>query len=446
MKILQDTSIDWIGDIPSNWRLQRLKSVIESSQNGIWGSEPQNDDNDLICVRVADFDMINLCIDQSNLTTRNVQQQDQSSRLLHKDDLLIEKSGGGEKQLVGRVIRFNLDEKAVCSNFVARIQPNKSKVHSLFLLYFFQHLYHCRVNYRSIKQTTGIQNLDTKSYFNECISLPPLVEQVRIANFIDRKTAQIDDLITRKQRLIELLQEQRTALINRAVMKGLNPDAPMKDSGIEWLGEVPAHWVRLPLKYVVNDIIDAEHKTAPYYEDGQYLVVRTSNVRNGQLTLEDGKYTNFEGYTEWTRRAIPQPGDILFTREAPAGEACIVPKDVTLCLGQRMVLLRVNHTKLNENFGLWSLYSRVAWEFINSTSQGSTVDHINMSDIRNIPVLLPPLYEQQQIVDYLSDKTNQIESIIDKENNLIRLLSEYRTSLISEAVTGKIDVRDEVPA
>ncbi|MEA5610648.1 restriction endonuclease subunit S [Nodularia spumigena] len=237
-------------------------------------------------------------------------------------------------------------------------------------------------------------------------------------------------------------KEQKTAIINRAVTKGLNPDAPMKPSGIEWLGDIPAHWEHMKIKYVIHKIIDTEHKTAPFYEDGQYLVVRTSNIKGGVLDFRNAKYTNLDGFLEWTRRGKPEPGDILFTREAPAGEACLVPKEIDICLGQRVVLFRVNHEKLNEEFGVYSIYGGIAAEFIKLLSQGATVPHFNMSDIANIPLLLPQVDEQQQIVQYInqeSAKINQAITTIEKE---IELIKEYRTTLISEAVTGKIDVRE----
>ncbi len=210
---------------------------------------------------------------------------------------------------------------------------------------------------------------------------------------------------------------------------------------MEWLGEIPEHWEVRRIKYLLLQIIDTEHKTAPYYQDGEYLVVRTSNVRNGNLLLEDAKYTDFRGYIEWTQRGRPVEGDILFTREAPAGEACIVPGDIHLCIGQRMVLFRVNKRLLDGNYGVWSLYGGITDEYIHLLSQGSTVAHFNMSDIGNIPILVPPLSEQRSIVAYLNQETAKIDALIPRIREGIEKLKEYRVALISAAVTGKIDVR-----
>jgi len=170
-------------------------------------------------------------------------------------------------------------------------------------------------------------------------------EQTAIANFLDRETLRIDALVEEKKRFIELLKEKRQSLISHAVTKGLDPAVKMKDSGVEWLGEVPKHWLMSYLKFVTHKIIDTEHKTAPFYENGEYHVVRTSDVKNGKLIYASAKYTNHEVYLEWTARGRPEAGDILFTREAPAGEACVVPANSHICLGQRMVLFKVNHKK-----------------------------------------------------------------------------------------------------
>ncbi len=217
-----------------------------------------------------------------------------------------------------------------------------------------------------------------------------------------------------------------------------------KDSGVEWLGEVPEHWVQTPIKHVLKGVIDTEHKTCAFFDDGSYLVVRTTNIKSAKLILDGAKYTDLEGFIEWTKRGVPAPGDILFTREAPAGEACIVPSNMELCIGQRTVIMRVNHEELVSRFGLWSLYGGVAAKFIADLSQGSTVAHFNMSDICNIPILLPPLREQKNIADFLDLETSKIDTLTAEAQSAITLLQERRTALISAAVTGKIDVRNLV--
>jgi type I restriction enzyme S subunit len=182
----------------------------------------------------------------------------------------------------------------------------------------------------------------------------------------------------------------------------------------------------------------------PFDEDGEFLVARTTNIKNGNLALAEAKYTNKEGYDEWTRRGKPLEGDVLFTREAPAGEACVVPKTPILCLGQRVVLFRLNHSLVEPSFCINSIYGGPASEYIKLLSFGSTVPHFNMADIKNIPILHPSISEQQAIVNYIDDETSNLDDATSKAEKQIKLLQEYRTALISEAVTGKIDLREAI--
>jgi type I restriction enzyme S subunit len=283
------------------------------------------------------------------------------------------------------------------------------------------------------------------------VSLPPLPEQRAIAAFLDRETGRIDQLVRVKHTLIERLREKRAALISRTVTRGLPPEAAraaglpenpsLKPSGVAWLGDVPAQWQLVPIKQLLSAIVDTEHKTAPFYEDGEYLVARTPNIRDGKLIIENAKYTDESGYREWTARGKPKPGDILFTREAPAGEACLVPVEPPLCIGQRVVLFRTNLQQLDSRFAIYSIYGGAARTFIDIHSLGSTVTHFNMSEVAMIPMLTPALAEQIAIADYLDAETAKLDALAAKVEAAIERLGEYRTALITAAVTGKIDVR-----
>jgi type I restriction enzyme, S subunit len=235
------SGVEWLGEVPEHWDLDRMKWAIEQPRNGIWGNEESGDANDIPCVRVADFDRQRLRVLLNEPTIRNVTPKEREGRVLATNDLLIEKSGGGELHPVGCVVLYEDCRPAICSNFVAKATARPGMSPS-FWCYLHSASYSARVNTRSIKQTSGIQNLDQSQYLDESACYPPLLEQEAIANFLDRETAKIDALIAEQQRLITLLHEKRQTVISHAVTKGLNPDAPMKDSGVEWLGEVPGHW------------------------------------------------------------------------------------------------------------------------------------------------------------------------------------------------------------
>ncbi|NLV28229.1 MAG: restriction endonuclease subunit S [Methanomicrobiales archaeon] len=296
---------------------------------------------------------------------------------------------------------------------------------------------------RSLIQTIRFNSADFKR--NDLKSLyvwyPPIDEQKQICKVIDWINAEVNKFISIKKHQIFLLNEQKQAIIHQAVTRGLDPSVPMKPSGIEWLGEIPEHWDIIPIKRVLKRLIDTEHKTAPAIDGGKYPVIRTSNIKNGKLVFDDIYYTDEKGYSEWTRRGKPLPGELLFTREAPAGEACIIPDGIDLCMGQRVVLLGVDSQKINSEFLLLSLNSGVSKDYIKNKSVGSTVPHFNMSDIATIPILVPPLSEQLKIVQEIGLKTQSFDTIINKTNNEVLIIAEYRTRLITDVVTGKLDVR-----
>lgn len=180
-------------------------------------------------------------------------------------------------------------------------------------------------------------------------------------------------------------------------------------------------------------VVDCEHKTAPYVGSSNYLVVRTSNVRNGQLLMEDMKFTTSEGYEEWTQRAVPEYGDVLFTREAPAGESCLVPYNTKVCMGQRMVMLRPMKEKTDPVFLSLILNTERTKADISRLSIGSTVSRINIADIKKLKVSSPPLPEQQKIAEVLSTWDNAISAT----EKLIANSKQQKKALMQQLLTGK---------
>jgi type I restriction enzyme S subunit len=213
---LKDSGVQWIGKVPEHWKIDRLKISVSSCKNGIWGDDPQGDNNDIPCVRVADFDRRKLRVVLDEPTIRNVTEKERLTRILHKGDLLLEKSGGGENQPVGTVVLYEEDQPAVCSNFVAKVVVNNN-INSSYMRYVHFAIYSLRITTKSINQTSGIQNLDQDKYFNEKAPFPPKSEQDLISGFLDEETSRFDNLTSEAELVIELLKERRSALISAAV-------------------------------------------------------------------------------------------------------------------------------------------------------------------------------------------------------------------------------------
>jgi type I restriction enzyme S subunit len=286
------------------------------------------------------------------------------------------------------------------------------------------------------------QNLDFSDFRRMPVAVPPIAEQAFIARFLAWATNRLDSTIGAKRRIIALLQEQKQAIIHRAVTRGLDPSVPLKDSGIPWLGEIPVDWEVMALKRVLSRLVDCEHKTAPFVQQSNYRVVRTSAVRNGLLRWSGTYCTSAKAFTEWTQRAVPEAGDVIFTREAPAGEACIIPEDARVCLGQRTVLMKPQRGIYDSQFLVHMIYAGPPRQLIELTCQGSTVSHFNMDDIGWMKILAPPLSEQIEIIAKVTELTEAPSLVIDKTEREITLLREYRTRLIADVVTGKLDVRE----
>lgn len=213
---MKASGVEWLGTIPMHWPVQRLASTIASARNGVWGADPEGGAEELRCVRVADFDRPRQRIHDRAHTLRKLSASERAGRVLRNGDLLLEKSGGGEKSPVGFVVLYDRDEPAVCSNFVARVQLHED-MDPAFWTYVHGALYRLRITEKSLKQSTGIQNLDQSAYFNEYVAVPPYQEQRAIAEYLERKSGDIDVAIGTARRGVQLARERRAALISAAV-------------------------------------------------------------------------------------------------------------------------------------------------------------------------------------------------------------------------------------
>ena len=388
-------------------------------------------------MRVADFDRQRLRVELNEPTIRNVTEKDRSSRVLCRGNLLLEKSGGGESQPVGCVVLYDDSHPAVCSNFVARVQV-AADMNSSFWRYVHAAAYAVRLNTRSIKQTSGIQNLDHQQYFDERAGFPPLPEQTLIAAFLDRETAKIDRLMGEQRRLIELLKEKRQAVISHAVTKGLNPKAPMKPSGIEWLGDVPEHWEVMRLANIFREI------DAPGLDE---LPVLSVSIHHGVSDKEvadedmDRKVTRSEDRSKYKRVS---PGDLVYNmmRAWQGGFGTVAVEGMVSPAYVVARPRRTLETAYIENL----LRTPQAIEQMRRHSRGVTDFRLRLywDEFKNIQVALPPQKEAIAIFHHFAQMEETFRKISEVSEESIALLQERRTALISAAVTGKIDVRNAV--
>ncbi len=286
------------------------------------------------------------------------------------------------------------------------------------------------------------QNLDFVHIKRMPILVPPKQEQSAVVRFLDHADRRIKRYIHAKQKLIKLLEEQKQAIINRAITRGLNPNVRLKPSGIEWLGDVPAQWGVTRLKFIATEIVDCLHATPVYSDEGEYPAIRTADVQPGELNLKSARRVDEEHYRRWTARMAPSFGDILYTREGERfGIATLVPNNVRLCISQRMMAFRI-YESVSSAYVMWQINCRHVYAQAAADVIGAAAPHVNVDRIKNLWLVLPTRSEQDKIVALIESACIRPTAAIEKARAEINLLREYRIRLIADVVTGKLDVRE----
>jgi type I restriction enzyme S subunit len=282
------------------------------------------------------------------------------------------------------------------------------------------------------------QNLDEGEIRRLPIFIPPLDEQAAIVRFLDHANRKIDGFIRAKRKLIVLLGEQKQAIIHGAVTRGLNPNAPLKPSGIPWLGDIPKHWEITALRRHWR-VTDCKHLTVPFVEDGIPLA-SVVEVQSFSLNLGRCKKTT----PSWYRMLIdgdrkPKRNDLIYCRNASVGACALVETDIDLAMGQDVCLIR--SARQNQRFLNYLLHSPFMDQQLELLLVGSTFKRINVADIKALTVLIPPRDEQDAICAHLDSELRVYDTAIARTGREITLMQEYRTRLTADVVTGKLDVR-----
>ena len=288
----------------------------------------------------------------------------------------------------------------------------------------------------------GAKLLNQELIKNAKLVIPPTKEQTAIASFLEQKTTEIDQLIADKKRLIELYEEEKTAIINQAVTKGIDPDVKMKDSGIDWLGEIPEHWEVKKIKYVVSKVGSGITPSggATVYQSSGIPLLRSQNIHFDGIKLDDVAYISEEIHDGMSNSKVCEGDVLLNITGASIGRTYFVEIGLGEAnVNQHVCILRPNKNILSK-FLYLVLRANVGQEQMRKEQTGSGREGLNFEMIKNFNLLLFDLSEQQSIVHHIESECFFINSKIEKTKKLIDLLSEYRTALISEVVTGKIKV------
>jgi len=412
----KDSGVEWLGEIPAHWEVKRLKHLARI-ESGL--APPESYDRSLGAYPVY-----------------------------------------GSNGLIGYCDEFFVREETIAVGRVGasgsvNIVPEGSWVSDNALLLADLRPKGCLPWLRYVLETMNLglqaaknaQPIITGSFLgNQAITTPPESEQRAIAAFLDRETARIDVLVAKKERLIELLQEKRTALITRAVTKGLDPTVPMKDSGVEWLGEIPAHWEVKPIRALARPgyktFTDGDWIESPFIRDEGIRLIQTGNVGVGEYREQGFRYIDEETFRAFRCTEV-FPGDVLICRLAdPVGRACLAPDLRCRMITSVDVCILKPAVDVHAAFVVYALSSSEYLSWLSGICRGGTRDRVSRSMLGAVRVQKPPLAEQRAIAAFLDRETEKIDALVAKVREAIEHLKEYRTALISAAVTGKIDVRE----
>jgi type I restriction enzyme S subunit len=424
----KDSGVEWLGNIPSSWNKIKLKhkgdviiglsykpdDVVNENEgtlvmrsSNVQNGKPNFDDNIYVKTEISD-----------KLTTK-------------EGDILI-CSRNGSRRLIGKNCLITKDIEGMTWGVFMTMYRSPYYKYMYWLLNspIFK-------SQSGLFLTSTINQLTVSTLENMVLPFTENIDdQKQIVSFLDTKTSLIDSLIEKTQRKIELLKEKRTSLINEVVTKGLNPNVDMKDSGVEWIGEIPSHWTIPKMSYLLEGITDGTHGTHERVNEGE-LFLSSKNVTNkGVFIGENESKITTEEHEKIVKKGYPIKGDILITVVGSIGRSCVYEYDYPISFQRSVCFLRFKET-INKYFMNFLIHSDVIQFQLLKNTKKSTQGGIYMNDLKRFDIILPSLTEQQQIVEYLDEQTGLIDKTISIEEKRIELLKEYRQSLISEVVTGK---------
>lgn len=425
----KDSGISWVGDVPAHWQVHPLVGVSSERSEPNFGMREDN------LLSLSYGRIIRKDIESNNGL---LPESFETYQIIRTGDIVLRLT---DLQNDKRSLRSALvGEQGIITSAYLALQSNG--VDSRFLAYLLRGYDLSKVFYSmggGLRQSMKFSDMKRMP-----VVLPSQKEQIGIATFLDRETAKIDALIAQQKKLISLLAEKRQATISHSVTRGLDPDAPMKNSGVAWLGVVPAHWEVTRLKYAACLIVDCPHETPVYDEVGAYRVIRTADVTEGRLWTDDMYYVSKHEYMNRIRRQALAADDIVYGREGERwGYAAQVPSVGTFCLGQRMMQFRAADS-MHSRYLMWQLNSLSTYRQGQMDTVGATSPHVNVDTIRNYVVARPPRDEQLHIAAFLDAETGRLDALDAEAARAITLLKERRSALIVAAVTGQIDVRAAV--
>ncbi|MBN3582820.1 restriction endonuclease subunit S [Algoriphagus aestuarii] len=434
----KDSEVEWIGEIPRHWEFKKISWCFETIGSGTTpksNNEIFYENGNVNWLLTGDLNDGDITFTSRKITNQAIEAH--STLKTYPKGSIVMAMYGATIGKLGILKIATTTNQACCVLSKSKVVVEK---------YVFYWLLSSRKDIINLSYGGGQPNISQDIVRNLRITCPPLPEQQQIVSFLDRKTQLIDNLIQHKEKKIELLKEKRTSLINHVVTKGLDPNVEMKDSGVEWIGEIPSHWKKKKLGYCVNlqgRIGFKGYKKTDFVEEGEGCrVIGGKHIDNSnKLNLSNPDFLHWDKYYE-SPEIMVKKGDLIISQRGTLGKVLYIDEDYgEMTINPSLVL--VNKIKENPVFLWYYLQSDTILKIIDIEGSVTTIPMLSQEEISNFPVILPPSEEQQNIVEHLNTHTKEIDELIELEKNKTHLLKEYRQSIISEVVTGKIRVCEE---
>ena len=436
----RDSGVDWLGEIPEEWEATKLKyhtSIYNGnsiSDNQKSNYENQDESISMPYISTKDLDAKYFTVEYNN--GLGIPSQNKSLFKVAKasSTLVCIEGGSAGKKLAYLKNDVCFVNKLACVESLKTLDSKYTNyfIHSSLFKYSFE------------LATTGLIPGVSISELKDILSLyPPLQEQKAIANYLDSATAKIDTLIEKQTKLIELLKEKRQAVISTAVTRGLDNTVAMKDSGVGWLGEIPEHWISTKVKNMLSTpITDGPHETPEFLDEGVPFISAEA-ISQGYINFNKVRgHITQEANKKYSQKYTPKIHDVYMIKSgATTGVTAMVEDRIDFNIWSPLAVFR-STSRLNPYYLLNFLRSSNFQKAVELYWSYGTQQNIGMNVLENLYITIPPIQEQEKIADYLNDKTSKIDNLISKSIKAIDLLKEKRTSLVSSAVTGKIDVRE----
>lgn len=431
MREMKDSGIEWIGQIPKGWELRRAKTLFtqrNSKGNEIevllsptqkYGVVPQSQLEGVVQVK-EDTDL-------------------QMFKTVHKGDFVISLrsfQGGFEYSLY----------EGVCSPAYQVFYPTSPICDTYYRYLFKSQSFISKMNNLTVGIREG-KNIQYVDFANSQIPVPPLAEQERIAVFLDAECAEIDTVLEKTRASIEEYKKLKQAVITQAVTKGVRGDRPMKDSGIEWIGDIPAEWEIRKIFRAINKVGDIDHYMPDSVDDGiPYLMTGDLQEKLSDVNLKRCKKVSFQDYEMLSSKIRVSKGDVIFARYATIGTVCFVDTEDSILVSYACLIIKPNSSLLYGEFLFYYLKSTAFLEEIKQYIKANTQANVGLDSVSKAKIALPSVHEQQKIVEYLRDKCKKIDALIAKKQQYLTEIENYKKSLIYEYVTGKKEVKTSVLA